>query len=314
MAGSTQSRFRLPGTALSAMACMTPFICHAAAGPLGWPVSHFCATMNRGLPGVRPNDSISCCRIEDSFLSLSFVEVPWQLANVMSSAVRPKTDSAPRSRETEMSFCHQSKDQRRLANASRRRRSASGSAPSELAARNCDSSDWSNWRRRPRSSSGEGGPASLTAASTPCPGAGTERPVWSVAVCTQPTTAWMGAPIARARSPAMKTMTPQPCDSTKPPRVKDIGLLSSEGRRPASLSASALAVAFIEANSLMEVSFRSSAAPTSMTFAWPFKIVSTAIAADSMVVAQAPTGVLTGPEDERSNMFNQAAVVLMKLS
>mmetsp|Transcript_64467 Transcript_64467/g.188618 ORF Transcript_64467/g.188618 Transcript_64467/m.188618 type:complete len:283 (+) Transcript_64467:1258-2106(+) len=270
--------------------------------------------MYNGFPEVRPSASISCCRIDASFLSLSFVDVPWQLAKVMSSAVRPKTDSAPRNRETESLFCHQSMDQRRRASASRRGRSASGSARFLTAVRSCDSSVSRKLRRALRSIRGDDGPTSLTAESTPSPGAGTERPARSVAVWTQPTTAWIGAPMASARSPAMKTITPPPCDSTKPLRVNDIGRLSSKGRRPASLSTSALAVAFIDANSRLEFSFKSSTAPTSMTFAWPLRIVSTAIAADSMAVAQAPTGVLTGPDDDRMSMFSQAAVVLMNVS
>jgi hypothetical protein len=42
-------------------------------------------------------------------------------------------------------------------------------------------------------------------------------------------------------------------------------------------------------------------------------MVSQAISTDWRAVAQAPTGILIGPDDERSRRLTQPATVLMKL-
>ena len=47
------------------------------------------------------------------------------------------------------------------------------------------------------------------------------------------------------------------------------------------------------------------------TLALPDKIVSIPISTDSTAVAQAPTGVLMGPEADNNNILTQADMVLM---
>ena len=67
------------------------------------------------------------------------------------------------------------------------------------------------------------------------------------------------------------------------------------------------------ANSADPSSEKSSNPPEIMTFAFPLKIVSTAISTDWRAVAQAPTGILIGPLDESKRRLTHPATVLMKL-
>src|SRR5262249_45435604 len=59
-------------------------------------------------------------------------------------------------------------------------------------------------------------------------------------------------------------------------------------------------------------SWKSSNPPTIQILAFPSMTVSTPISRDSTAVAHAPTGVLIGPVEDKSNMLTQAAMVLLK--
>lgn len=91
---------------------------------------------------------------------------------------------------------------------------------------------------------------------------------------------------------------------------RDISL----GSRPAARSETLLDVAFMLANSNDPSSEKSSNPPAIMTLALPVRIVSQAISVDWRAVAQAPTGILMGPLDERRSKLTQPATVLMNLN
>jgi hypothetical protein len=90
---------------------------------------------------------------------------------------------------------------------------------------------------------------------------------------------------------------------------RDISL----GSRPAARSETLLDVAFMLANSNDPSSEKSSNPPAIMTLALPVRIVSQAISVDWRAVAQAPTGILMGPLEERRSKLTHPATVLMNL-
>ena len=68
------------------------------------------------------------------------------------------------------------------------------------------------------------------------------------------------------------------------------------------------------ANSYEPSSEKSSKPPAIITLALPDRIESQAISTDCRAVAQAPTGILIGPEAESRRRLTQPAVVLMNVS
>ena len=108
----------------------------------------------------------------------------------------------------------------------------------------------------------------------------------------------------------MTICTPHPADSTKPARDVAVGRDISCGRRPLSSSSSALAVAFMLANSYDSSSWKSSLPPTMATLHLFVRIDSAAMSSDSMAVAHVPVGDLMGPADASSNMLAHAPMAL----
>src|SRR5438105_467330 len=97
-----------------------------------------------------------------------------------------------------------------------------------------------------------------------------------------------------------------------PARVLAAGRDISLGLLPLANSSTALLVAFILANSWDVSSPKSSTPPTKQNLALPVTIVSYPSSSDSIAVAQAPTGVRLGPQDEIRSMFTHAPIVFIK--
>src|SRR4051812_23768265 len=101
------------------------------------------------------------------------------------------------------------------------------------------------WRFRRGEAAAEG--LSRANVRTPCPGAGTDRPILSAAIVDPATMPYIGSPIDKASSPVVSSCIPQPCDSTNPARDFVIGRDISWDRRPFANSLFVLTVAFIVA-------------------------------------------------------------------